>query len=265
MLQRPVNLIQLSDCHLFADDASHLMGIRTNSAFAHVAAMVKDQEPAIDHILVTGDISQDNSLESYKYCQHVLSAFTAPFSWLRGNHDDMSGLGDAVHQFAPLFPDHIQIGNWVILMLNTQTNGEIHGLLTSEELDRFESQLVAFQEHPTVVAMHHHPVSVKSRWMDDIALRNREAVFTLLKGYPQVQAIIHGHTHQERDIVHQGVRVLGVPSTCVQFQPGAEGFAVDDRQPGYRRLRLYPDGAIETEVCRLPEGSWLPDRSQSGY
>ena len=265
MLQRPVNLIQLSDCHLFADDARDLMGIRTNDSFANVVAMVKDREQSIDQILVTGDISQDDSLGSYQYCENVVSALNAPFAWLRGNHDEMKELRESGNSFSEHFPTHIRVGNWVVLMVNSQTDGATYGTLSSADLDTLESQLVAFQGRPILVAMHHQPVPVGSQWMDTIALRNNEALFTLLKGYPQVQAIIHGHTHQARDTVHQGIRVLGVPSTCVQFQPEASSFTADDRQPGYRRIRLYPDGMIETEVCRLPEGTWLPDKSQSGY
>ncbi|WP_281646913.1 3',5'-cyclic-AMP phosphodiesterase [Parendozoicomonas sp. Alg238-R29] len=264
-MQRPVNLIQLSDCHLFADESRDLIGIRTCHSFANVVSMIKDREPSIDQILVTGDISQDDSLESYQFCRKVTSTLKAPCAWLRGNHDEMAVIKESDNNFASFFPDHIRIGNWVVLMLNTQTDGAVYGTLSSAELDKFESQLVAFQGHPILVAMHHHPVPVGSRWIDEIALRNSEAVLTLLKGYPQVQTIIHGHTHQERDIDHQGVRILGIPSTCVQFKPEAEGFATDDLQPGYRKLRLYPDGQIETEVYRLPAGTWIPDKSQPGY
>jgi 3',5'-cyclic-AMP phosphodiesterase len=47
------------------------------------------------------------------------------------------------------------------------------------------------------------------------------------------------------------VRLLAVPSTCAQFLPHSEQFAVDPSPPGYRRLTLRSDGSIDTEVLRV--------------
>ena len=239
------------------------MGIKTQRSFANVIQLIREQESSIDQILVTGDISQDDSLDSYHYCHHILSDFNVPFAWLKGNHDDMPGVSRVLYQGN--FPETVRVGDWVVIMLNTHSEGNIHGELSASELDRLESHLVSYQERPTLVAMHHHPMPIGSRWLDDINLHYGQKLLTLLRGYPQVQTIIHGHAHQEQDFVYRGIRILGVPSTCVQFLPDAREFAVDTRQPGYRRLRLYPDGHIETEVRRLPENSWLPDISQPGY
>ena len=45
---------------------------------------------------------------------------------------------------------------------------------------------------------------------------------------------------------------MSTPSTCAQFLPGSEFFALDERPPGMRWIELYDDGSIETEV------SWVP-------
>ena len=39
-----------------------------------------------------------------------------------------------------------------------------------------------------------------------------------------------------------------MPSTCAQFLPQANEFAVDARPPAYRRIALQPDGTLDTEV-----------------
>ncbi|NJR64597.1 MAG: 3',5'-cyclic-AMP phosphodiesterase, partial [Leptolyngbyaceae cyanobacterium CRU_2_3] len=42
------------------------------------------------------------------------------------------------------------------------------------------------------------------------------------------------------------------PSTCVQFSPNSDEFAIDpEGQPGWRLLTLYPDGRYETVVQRV--------------
>ena len=50
---------------------------------------------------------------------------------------------------------------------------------------------------------------------------------------------------------------MSTPSTCMQFKPGSKDFALDDLAPGYRRIELFADGRIDTEVLRLA-GSDLP-------
>ena len=62
-----------------------------------------------------------------------------------------------------------------------------------------------------------------------------------------------------------GIRMLTTPSTCVQFAPGSEDFALDDLSPGYRSLRLYADGSVQTEVVRVSDENNRPLIGSSGY
>jgi Icc protein len=48
------------------------------------------------------------------------------------------------------------------------------------------------------------------------------------------------------------LRLLSTPSTCAQFRPGSDSFAIDERPPGYRWLDLRADGRLDTEVVWLP-------------
>ena len=56
-----------------------------------------------------------------------------------------------------------------------------------------------------------------------------------------------------------------MPSTCVQFKPGSEDFAVDDAAPGYRWFDLHADGRIETAVSRVEGVEFEVDFSVKGY
>ncbi len=73
----------------------------------------------------------------------------------------------------------------------------------------------------------------------------------LLDAHPQVRAISWGHVHQSLDTRRRGVRLLATPSTCVQFLPLSDQFALDRRPPAYRRLTLHADGTLDTEVVWL--------------
>ncbi len=51
--------------------------------------------------------------------------------------------------------------------------------------------------------------------------------------------------------MHESVRVIGTPSSCAQFKPFEDEFALDDKPPAYRRIILNSDGSIETELIWL--------------
>jgi len=87
-----------------------------------------------------------------------------------------------------------------------------------------------------------------SRWLDRVALENSEEFFSLLDRYDNVRAIVWGHVHQAYEGMRKNVRLLATPSTCAQFLPHADEFAVDRRPPAYRTLELRSDGSLLTEV-----------------
>ena len=64
---------------------------------------------------------------------------------------------------------------------------------------------------------------------------------------------------------HLGVQVMATPSTCVQFKPNSDDFALDTLSPGWRELELKADGEIATQVRRLAAGSFAPDFNAEGY
>ena len=97
--------------------------------------------------------------------------------------------------------------------------------------------------------MHHHPLPMGSTWLDGVALRDAAEFWRAIDESPHVKAVICGHVHQATDRQRNNVRFMSTPSTCAQFLPGSEFFALDDRPPGLRWLELAPDGRIETEVA----------------
>jgi Icc protein len=66
-----------------------------------------------------------------------------------------------------------------------------------------------------------------SRWLDSVGLHNAADLFAATDRHASVRAIVWGHVHQEFDALRKGVRLLAVPSTCAQFLPHSEQFAID--------------------------------------
>ena len=120
--------------------------------------------------------------------------------------------------------------------------------MSDEELDRLSDIVVHSQAKHVLVFLHHPPVPMGSRWLDTVGLGNGEEFLERLRTLNRVRAAVFGHVHQEYDREHSGIRIIATPSTCRQFKPRADTFAVDDKPPAYRRLVLRDDGAIETET-----------------
>jgi Icc protein len=99
-----------------------------------------------------------------------------------------------------------------------------------------------------LVAMHHHPLPMGSAWLDGVALRDADAFWDIIGEHENVRAVVCGHVHQQSERLHNGVLFVSTPSTCAQFLPKSEFFALDERPAAARWLELHPDGRIETEV-----------------
>jgi Icc protein len=260
----PALLVQISDSHLFAEADGTLLGMNTRDSLQKVIELVRAQQPQIDLILATGDISQDGTLESYQQFREQTGQLDAPACWIPGNHDEPRIMAEAAVQSALLEPV-VDIGNWRVTLLDSAVPGSVPGFLQDEQLQLLAQALSEAPERHHLVCFHHHPVSIGCEWMEPIGLRNPEAFFEVLDRFPQARAVLWGHVHQEIDQMRNGVRLIASPSTCIQFEPGSEDFKVGEQAPGYRWLRLLPDGRLETGVERVIGFEFQVDYGSNGY
>ena len=99
-----------------------------------------------------------------------------------------------------------------------------------------------------MICLHHPPVEMQSKWLDSVGLGNGREFLTRAAASGRVRVAIFGHVHQHYDTLHDGVRLIATPSTCRQFLPRADEFAVDERPPAYRCIELHPDGSVDAEL-----------------
>ena len=92
-----------------------------------------------------------------------------------------------------------------------------------------------------------------SAWLDTVTLKNGEELLDRLQATGRVRLLIFGHVHQSYDAQHHGIQIIGTPSTCSQFKPGSEEFALDNRPPAYRRITLHNDGGCDSELIWVNE------------
>lgn len=259
-----VLLVQLSDSHLFAEADSTLLGMNTRESLERVIDQVLVEQPVIDLVIASGDLSQDGTLESYQQFRQMSSRISAPARWFPGNHDEPRIMAEAASQ-SDLLEPIVDIGNWRITLLDSAVPGSVPGYLADDQLQLLVASLSEAPERHHLICFHHHPVPIGCAWMDPIGLRNPDALFAVLERFPQARAVLWGHVHQEFDQMRNGVRLIASPSTCVQFDPGSVDFKVGEQSPGYRWLRLQADGRLETGVSRVDDFVFEVDYGGTGY
>lgn len=259
-----IKLLQITDCHLMKDHDGELLGVNTRESLAAVIDEIKKQGEQPDHILATGDLAQDASVEAYQHFQSVLSQFACSSSWFPGNHDSLPPMQQVIGSGREL-DKIVRIGNWQIIQLDSLSEGNVHGWLADSDLRVLQSALEDGKDLHTLVCLHHHPIDIDSGWLDNIGLHNRDAFWDVIDPHANVKAVLWGHIHQDLESERKGVKLMASPSTCVQFLPKSNDFAVDNIAPGYRRLSLFSDGNIESEVVRAEGYVFDLDLQSGGY
>ncbi len=241
-MNQPLRLLQFSDTHLFGDIAGQIKGVNSYASLQQVLASARARHGDADALLLTGDIVHDDAA-GYEHINTLFGKLGKPVYCLPGNHDDTGQLERALHGTPFQVGGHVDLQNWRIVMLDSVVPGAAHGELSPRELARLDSALASAGKRHILICLHHHPVQMASQWLDEF--------FALVDRCPQVRAICWGHVHQQFDVRRKGVRLLAVPSTCAQFTPYSEQFAIDQSPPGYRHLSLHQDGRIDTDVVRV--------------
>ena len=225
-----------------------MRGVNTDASLVACLehALANPHKP--DLILATGDLVQDETRQGYERFRELLGKPGIPVHCLPGNHDSLDTM-QAVLSAAPFqfcgIADHAP---WRLVMLNSKMAGDDGGFLPAPELELLQQALATQREGHVLITLHHHPVAMGSRWLDTVGLRNADEFLAVIDQSPQVRAVVWGHVHQASDRLRNDVRLISTPSTCAQFLPEADTFALDIRPPGYRWLDLYPDGTMQTSV-----------------
>jgi len=197
---------------------------------------------------MTGDLIQDDSREAYeRFCESMLP-LALPVYCLPGNHDIRHMMKDALAGPEFHYCESVIHGAWLITAIDSCIDGDAAGRVDDAEMDRLAQLLEETTAEHVLVCLHHPPLPVGSKWLDQVGLRNGEEFLRLLTRTGKVRAAIFGHVHQAFEGSHESIQIIGTPSTCRQFKVASDEFALDDGPPAYRRVNLLADGSVDTEL-----------------
>ena len=255
-----VRLTQFTDPHLYGGEHESLRGVETLPALKHALAHAQAREWPPDAVLVTGDLVQDDPA-GYGHFRRLFGSLGLPVLCLPGNHDDPGAMKRELAGEPFRLGGHVDMGRWRIVLLDSCIPGAASGALSAQGLAELDEALASAAGRHCMVCLHHHPVAMSSRWLDRVGLTNAAEFLHTLDRHRNVRAVVWGHVHQAYDSLRKGVRMLATPSTCAQFLPHSDDFAVDRRPPAYRTLELRPDGTLLTEVVWVEQQAGGSSRS----
>jgi Icc protein len=250
MRQRPFLLVQLSDPHVGGEWGGSDSVARLAAAVESVRAL----DPNPDAVLISGDLADHALDDEYEHVRELLAPLEAPLYVLPGNHDDRLalrrhfGVPGAGHEPVQYAAD---LGPLRLVVLDSKRPGEDRGELDAARLAWLEATLAADPGSPTLVALHHAPLTTGIPAFDEIGLPpdDRRALGQVIERHPQVRRIVAGHVHRNVLAELGGRPVLAAPSTYVQarLDVRADKIQLSDDPRGFA-VHVFLDGEVASHV-----------------
>ena len=248
----PLTVLQITDSHLKASASSTLLGVDTaDSLRAVLAQALAEQAP--DAVIASGDLAHDPEPATYRRFEQALrDVYAGPVMYLAGNHDLSGPLAATLGTL-----DTLRLGSWAVIGFDTHRDHRTEAELDDVRRGALMARIGGWDAEHVLLVCHHHPLPVGCPWLDKDCIPLGFELLESCAAESRVRGLAFGHVHQEVRTEAAGLPVLGAPSTCFQFQPGSERFAIDrspqSGRPGYRWLMLHPDGTLASRVRRVAD------------
>jgi Icc protein len=218
--------LQLSDIHL-APSGTLLAGVDPMRQMRGVQTRIRELDVLPAFIVVSGDLTDDGSAESYEVVIEVLkelSAGTTPVLLALGNHDDRAVfrrvvLGEECSDDQDPYYYSQMIDGLRVIVLDSTIPGEDGGALEATQLTWLEGQLegpasrgnLVVLHHPCrlVAPAHHYPAFIvrEAAALEAIVARHRD----------RVVGVLAGHSHQVNSAPFGGTLHVTAPAVLCQL------------------------------------------------
>jgi len=236
-----MKIIQLSDLHLTAG-GNPLFGSSPRERLELAIDSILKNHADADFCLLTGDLADAGSDDAYAALATALRRLPMPTHLLPGNHDSREALR---RHFPQLPADDNGFMQTVLatpagrfLLLDTVEAGAPWGSYCTARQTWLAQQLAASGDEPLWIAMHHPPLALGIPSMDQFALRDAEALWSVIAPHKtRIRHLFFGHLH--RPI---GGSWRGIPFSCTSSP---------NHQVALDLVTLHGD---EVPGCREPAG-----------
>ena len=244
-----LTIAQLSDSHLFADKNGKHHQANVYQNLKNVLCAIKEQ-PLIDAIVFTGDLTQDHTQASYQLFVDAFEAceISVPVHFVSGNHDEPSQLKRYLSN-APFCQDNlIENDYWQVLLIESKSDTPA-GFITKGECE--QAAKVINSAKSQLLLTHHHAVDA-GFFIDQHGLINKDEFHMWLNKFPSVTALGCGHIHQALilpiKLTERSINLYTCPATSIQFDINCATPASNAQPPGYQVFSLESTGELTRKV-----------------
>lgn len=191
----------LSDLHIKANGKFAYQQVDTLGALEKSIQHINNFHPAINQVIITGDLADFGLVEEYELIRKQLSQLNMPMAIVPGNHDNRQALREVLSTCTSFAHDsyvtfYLEINDWVWIGLDSLVAGKPHGYIDKEQQQWLIGQLEKKPERPHMLCWHHPPMPVGIAHMDIQNLHNAEELAEIVRSHPQVKGIVCGHLHR---------------------------------------------------------------------
>ncbi|MDH5330303.1 MAG: phosphodiesterase [Aquincola sp.] len=260
----------LSDIHLFVRKPDSTF-IRPDIADAlqRIVADIAAFVPAIDIVVLTGDLTDCGAKEDYALLRELLAPLSAKVLAIPGNHDLRANFRRAFNDILPFEEGEsaqyeVVHGGTRFLALDTVDEGNVAGRLCPQRLAWVEKKLAEPFAGPTTILMHHPPNVSGIAFFDNIGLVEGAGEFgRMIARHRGSLNIMCGHIHRPTQALWNGafLAVAGSPAfqTDLDLQVPAVDPTVVDIPYAYFVYNRTGDGNFSVH----PRYVALSDRTRS--
>lgn len=233
-------ILQLSDTHLPQSPGRAVFGADADERVAAVVAAWLATGEHADLVLLTGDLADDGDASACGRLADVVAALQAPVLALAGNHDRPEVVAATWGG-----RDLAEVEGWRIVAVDTTIPSECRG---SVDVPLLLARLDDLDDRPTVVALHHPPLSRSTH--EQFSLAGAASLLDALAVRPHVRAVVGGHLHDAVDLQAEvGPPVLLCPSTVMGITHGGDEMELDPAAVrGARVIHLAEDGTLSSRL-----------------
>ncbi len=246
----PFLLLQISDTHLGAD----WEGPDPDECLLRAVEAILALPQRADALLVSGDLTQNGEPEEYARLRELLAPLDLEPHVLPGNHDLRRPLREAFGlpgAGAEPASHAVDLGPLRLVCLDSTIPGAEGGALDEGRIEWLDATLGEERETPTVLAMHHPPLTTGIPTFERIGLapQARAALAEVLVRHRQVVRVVAGHVHRTIVAELAGRAVLTAPSTYMQvaLDFAAPKLTMRDDPPGFA-IHAFGGGALASHV-----------------
>lgn len=248
-------IAHLSDFHLFTGTPeTSLVRPDIVDVVRKIIADVAAFRPAVDAVVLTGDLADGGTDEDYALLRELLSPLTVPVFAIPGNHDKREtfrrGFQDILpFEEGPFLNYETSFRGIRILALDTVIDHSVKGALCPQRLSWIEQKLAKPFDGPTMIMMHHPPYISGIRFLDNISLVEGAREFGEIIARQQGRVrILCGHIHRPSQAFWNGafVALAGSPGFKIELDlhPHDDEPALVDEPYAYFIHRLDEAGGF---------------------